>query len=300
MDFSRREFGALVAGGVAAGRATPAQVLTANEVVDRIVKNVGVDWRLSTFDGVKAGDASTSVTGIATTALATLAVLEQAVKAGANFVVTCEPTFYGRAENRAQPEARRVSGAIITPPPPDPVLAAKNDLVDRNKLVIFRLCDHWRSRTPDPFAGGFANVLGWTKFQDAGDPRRFTVPALTLVALASQLKKTLNARGGIRVVGDPQTTVARVALLAGSSPIQASLQTFPDADVVVAGELREWEGVEYARDLVGSGRRKGLILVGRVLSEEPAMDLCAGWLRTLVPEVTARHIPAGDSYWRPA
>ena len=232
-DLSRREFGALVAASAVAGRAADAQAVTANDVVDRIVKNAGVSWRFATLDGVKAGDASTVVTGVATTAMATLRVLQQAVKAGANFVVTCEPTFYGRAEARTLPVGR-VGGAIMTPPPPDPVFAAKNDFIDTNKLVIFRLCDTWRSRTPDPFGHGFANALGWTKYQDASDPRRFSVPALTLATLAAQLKSTLNARGGIRVVGDPQTTVQRVALLPGSTPIQASLQTLPNVDAIVA------------------------------------------------------------------
>ena len=88
--------------------------------------------------------------------------------------------------------------------------------------------------------------------------------------------------------------------LPGSTPIQASLQTLPNVDAIVAGEVREWESVEYARDTVFAGRRKGLILVGRVVSEEPAMNVCASWLRTFVPEVAVRHVPAGDPYWRPA
>ena len=55
----------------------------------------------------------------------------------------------------------------------------------------------------------------------------------------------------------------------------------------------------YARDVVFSGAKKGLILVGRIVSEEPGMDACATWLKTVVPEVPVRHIAAGDPYWRP-
>ena len=69
--------------------------------------------------------------------------------------------------------------------------------------------------------------------------------------------------------------------------------------IVIAGEVREWESVEYVRDQVFSGSGKGLILVGRVVSEEPGMAVCADWLKTLVPEVPVRHISAGDPYWRP-
>jgi len=110
----------------------------------------------------------------------------------------------------------------------------------------------------------------------------------------------LEEDAGIRVVGDAQTTVRRVGLLPGSSPLSATMKTLPECDVVIAGETREWESVEYAQDTVASGQKKGFIMLGRVLSEEPGMKLCADWLKTLVPEVPVRWMPAGDPYWRPA
>ena len=114
------------------------------------------------------------------------------------------------------------------------------------------------------------------------------------------MKKGLRSRGGIRVIGDPQIRVQRVGLLPGTTPIQAALKMLPNVDVIVAGEVREWETVEYVRDKVFAGEKKGLILVGRVVSEEPGMEICANWLKTFVPEVPIRHISAGDPYWRPA
>jgi hypothetical protein len=319
-QISRREFAALVAAGTVAGRVAgpfasgqgaSGQVVTAADIIDRIRKNVGVDWKADTVDTLKAGDGSTRVTGVVTTSLASMAVLQQAVKAGANFVVTFEPTFYSRGDaptppagRGAGPGGRGAAGAPAAPPPPprppDPVFTAKNDFIARNNMVVFRLSDHWRLRTPDPLALGFARALGWTSHQSANDPRRFDVPALTLDALTTSLKTALQSRGGIRVIGDPQTRVQRVALLPGSTPIQAALATLPGVDVIVAGEVREWESVEYVRDVVFSGQRKGLILVGRVVSGEPGMAVCAEWLRTIVPDVTVRHISAGDPYWRPA
>jgi hypothetical protein len=146
---------------------------------------------------------------------------------------------------------------------------------------------------------GLAEAAGWTTNQVPGESSSFDIPSVTLETFASDLKRRLDARGGIRVVGDPQIRVRRVALLPGSTPITASLATLPSADVVVAGEVREWESVEYARDVVFSGQPKGLVLVGRVVSEDPGMALCAKWIETLVPEVPVRHISAGDPYWRP-
>jgi hypothetical protein len=183
------------------------------------------------------------------------------------------------------------------------VFAAKNAFIARHQLVILRLSDHWRLRAPDPFAAGFARLLGWTDHQSAADPRRFDLPASSVVALdtfASTLGTALRSRGGLRIVGNRSARVRRVGLLPGSTPIQASLAMLPEVDAIVAGEVREWESVEYARDVAYSGQGKGLILVGRVVSEEPGMAECAAWLGTLVPEVTVRHVAAGDPYWRPA
>ncbi len=166
--------------------------------------------------------------------------------------------------------------------------------------MIVRLSDHWRLRRPDPLAQGLGAALGWTPYRVAGDVSRYDIPPLSLGALASAVKATLNARGGIRVIGHPQTRVQTVALLPGSTSIAASLAALPTADVLIAGEVREWESTEYVRDVVHAGGRKGLILVGRILSEEAGMNACAAWLETFVREVPVRHVAAGDPYWRPA
>jgi putative NIF3 family GTP cyclohydrolase 1 type 2 len=295
-QLSRREFAVLTAAAAAApfalGQASAAAAETAKELIDRITAQIGVPWKPETVDGLKAGDPATVVTGVVTTAMATMAVLQQAVKAGANVVISSQPTFYAKAEARTPP----------APPaaPADPVFTAKNAFIDQHKLVIVRLSDHWRLREPDPLAVGLAQAMGWTKYQLAGDPRRYDVPALTVDALVAAIAKNLGASGGIRVVGDAKTSVRRIGLLPGSTPIQASLKMLPEVDAIVAGEVREWESVEYARDQVAAGHKKALILVGRVLSEDPGMQVCADWLKTVIPGLPVRHIAVGDPYWRPA
>jgi putative NIF3 family GTP cyclohydrolase 1 type 2 len=298
-DFSRREFAALAAAApFACARAlSGAAAITAREVIERIKDNIGVEWKADSVDGVKAGDQSTIVKGIVTTSMATMAVLHQSVKAGANVVITAQPTFFGRADVPTPPPGR---GGANQAAPPDPVFTGKHEFITRHNLVVFRLSDHWRQRRPDPLAQGLAAALRWSKYQAAGDPVRFDIPALRLDALAGNVKNALRSRGGIRVVGDPRTMVQRIGLLPGTSPLQAALKMLPTVNVIVAGEVREWESVEYVRDKVFSAEKKGLILVGRVVSEEPGMGVCANWLKTLVPEVPIRHISTGDPYWRPS
>ena len=285
-QFSRREFVALAAAApFALSQKSPndSGALTAQEVVDRIKKSVGVEWKPDTVDTFKAGDPALVVKGVVTTGMATMDVLKQAVTAGANLVITAEPTFYSRAD-------------IATP---DPVCAAKSDFINKNGLAIWRFSDHWRLRKPDPLVQGLADVLGWSTLRAADDPTRVSIPSITLGALASMVKRTLNARGGIRVIGYPETKVERVALLPGATPLRASLDTLPGVDAIIAGEVREWESVEYARDTVTAGSKKGLILLGRVLSEDPGMNVCAQWIRKVVPQLTTTWIRAGDPYWRP-
>lgn len=286
-QFSRRRFARLAGTAALAGPPLLAQgsPLTAQQVVDRIQKNVGVPWQAQSLDTFKAGDPATPVTGIATTGMATMDVLTRASKDKANLVVTLEPTFFGRQD-------AQTAG--------DPVYAAKQDFIQKNGLVVWRFTYHWRSRKPDPFAAGLARVLGWTRYQVGDDVFRYDVPAVTLTALATDLAKRLKARAGIRVIGDPQTRVRRIALLPGVSTLAAAMKSLPECDVLLAGETREWETVEYAQDTVASGQKRGMIMLGRVLSEEPGMSICADWLKALIPEVPVRWMAAGDAYWRPA
>src|SRR5215472_3860805 len=122
MKPTRREF-AIITAGLSPLGLTGAEPLTAEAVVRRIQTELGGDWPSTGPDGFKAGDPATAVKGIATTAMATLDVLKQAIKANANLILTYEPTFYGRADGKAiaAPGGRGPVG----PSPDDAVYKAK-------------------------------------------------------------------------------------------------------------------------------------------------------------------------------
>src|SRR5262249_27682549 len=151
---------------------------------------------------------STVVKGIVTTAMPTMDVLKQATKNAANLIITCEPTFYSRTDRSL---------------PADPVFKAKDEFIKTNGLVIWRFSDHWRLRKPDPLAIGLTDALGWSKLRSPEDAAYVTIPTMTLDSLAADLKRKLKARGGIRVVGDPQLKVQKIGVLPGTTPIQAAL-----------------------------------------------------------------------------
>jgi putative NIF3 family GTP cyclohydrolase 1 type 2 len=290
-DPSRRQF---VAAGTAvlisAGAARlPRFELTAQQAIDRIRANAGVPWRETTVDTFKAGDPRTVVTGIATTVMATLPVLRQAAGAGRNLIVTCEPTFY----NGNDDPGTRAS---------DPVYLAKKAFIEEHHLVIWRFSDHWGARVPDEFATALADTLGWAKLRTPDNPLIFiyAIPSTTLGELAAHARARLGVRGGLRVVGNTGMRIRRVLVSPGTTTLQATVENLPHADVILSGEPREWEAVEYVFDTASAGQPKGMIAVGRVVSEEPGMRACAAWLRTLITEVPVDAIAVGDPYWRPA
>ncbi|MBZ5620422.1 MAG: Nif3-like dinuclear metal center hexameric protein [Acidobacteriia bacterium] len=287
---SRRKFvlsgaGLAFAGLVSAQDTKP--TLTAAQVIDRIKANIGIPWREQTVDGIIAGDPETVVKGIATTMMATLDVIERAAAAGRNLVITHEPTFYSHQDTIDQLKD-------------DATYRFKLDFIRRNNMVSFHFHDHWHGHRPDGIAVGMARELGWEKNADAQNPRLFTFPATPLARFAKEIQARLKIQT-MRVVGDPALPVQRAIASWGyvSQFPGIPLLARPDIDVLIVGETREWEVVEYAADMVAAGKKKALILLGHVVSEQAGMKYCAEWLKPLIPEVPVEFIPAAEPFWRP-
>lgn len=263
--------------------------LTAREIISRMQSHVGVPWQADTVDTFKAGNPDEPVTGIALTMMATMDVLERAAASGKNLVITHEPTFYNHLDKLD----------VLAEKEKDPVLATKLVFITEHHLVVWRFHDHWHRRTPDGIEAGMAHVLGWEKQQDPENQYLFAVPETTLESLAADLKKTLDIHV-LRVVGDPHLKIKKVALVPGASGFQKETLALErnDVDVLITGEPREWETVEYVADAVAQGKHKGLIILSHIPSEQAGMEECTRWLRTFVNDVPVEFIPAKDPFWR--
>jgi putative NIF3 family GTP cyclohydrolase 1 type 2 len=261
--------------------------ITAGEVIARIKNNVGIPWRDQTVDNLIAGTADTPVLGIATTMMATLDVMKRAAAAGKNMVITHEPTFYSHQDTIDQLKD-------------DPVYLYKTDFVRKHNMVSLHFHDHWHRRTPDGIAFGMAREFGWDKYVDASNPRLFTIPETPLARLAKEIQSRLSIRT-MRVLGDPKLPVRRVNASWGyiSQFPGINLAARQDTDLFICGETREWEVVEYVQDMITSGRKKALIVLGHVLSEQAGMKYCAEWLKTFIPEVPVEFVPAREPFWVP-
>jgi putative NIF3 family GTP cyclohydrolase 1 type 2 len=263
---------------------------------------LGGEWPDNGPDGFKAGDPDAPVRGVATTAMATMEVLKSASKAGLNLIVTYEPTFFGRQDGPAPPPPK------VTPPgrgpmglsAADPVYLAKKEFIEKNGLVVWRLRDHWQARKENDATVALAESLGWTRYRVPAYDSLYDIPPLSLEETVASIRAKLHLRGGLRAVGDRRASVRRVMLHPGFMTVKTMLDRFTTVDLLVAGEVREWECVPYAADINNSGEKRSLVTIGRVVSEDPGMRACAAWLKPMAKEVPVQWVGAGDPYWRAA
>jgi putative NIF3 family GTP cyclohydrolase 1 type 2 len=256
---------------------------TVGDVMDILLKEIpGAPFK-QTVDTLKSGNRDMTVNGIVTTMFATVDIIEQASQLGANFIIAHEPTFYNHTDNPAW-----VS--------PNHIVKQKQDLLAEKKIAVWRLHDYWHTIVPDGIRYGVLKKTGWLSYSPKVD-FVFKIAPLSLANLAEHLKKQLNI-AHVRVVGNLQQTCERIGLIPGAagSEEQVLLIEKEKPDVLIVGETREWETVEYIRDGLKLGATTSLIVLGHSVSEEPGMEWLAEWLQPKIKEVKIQHLVSGSPF----
>jgi putative NIF3 family GTP cyclohydrolase 1 type 2 len=270
-------------------------MITAQQIIDRVQKNLGVPWKSPSVDVFHAGKPDSAVTGIATTWTPTLDVLRRAVAAKKNMIVTRESPYW--LHETATPE---FSGSGNPPNrealTKDPIYQLKREFIEKNNLVIWRFYDNWNARAGDMQMRALVAALGWEQYKKGS---MFELPSGTLLQLVKSVQGRLRAKAP-RVLGDPQARVSKVAVTHGFLLVPALEDVLKEAgiDVVICGEPVEWEAHPYFDDWITAGRGKGMIILGHEVSEEPGAGAVAAWMKTVISEVPVEWIPAGEPFWR--
>src|ERR1700746_1614380 len=178
-------------------------MITSQELIERIQKNVGVPWQSQRSDGfsdgILFGNADANATGIVTTFTPTLDVLRKTVASRKNVIICREAPSYSRGEraplfwrNGPAPSKELLDN--------DAVWQAKQDFISKNNLVIIRFFDNWDARKTDGQLRGLSRALGWDSFHlrrdgggDAYDFHSiyFQLPKTPFNKLAEGVKKKL-------------------------------------------------------------------------------------------------------------
>ncbi len=282
-EFLSRGALALTAAGVLRTSGADAQEgLTVQQVIDQILSEVP-PGPAETVDTVKVGDPAQPVTGIVTTFLASCEVIDRAVSLGANFIITHEPTFYNHRDEVNWLER-------------DDVYRHKLKLLQDNGIVVWRFHDGIHRLESDGVIAGVLEALGWKDFARSDNPRFCEIPPMNLRDLATILRERLGTTR-VLAVGDPRRVYRTVGLMVGAPGGEAQMRFAQETgvEVLVVGELAEWETSEYVRDATHAGLNRAVLVIGHAVSEEPGMKWLAEWLRPRFPGVTVTHVPLRDA-----
>lgn len=256
---------------------------TIGQVMDLFISQVAGAPFKSTVDTLKTGSRDTKVTGIVTTMFATIKVIQQAIDLGANFIIAHEPTFYNHAD-----ETDWLTN--------DDVYQYKRDLLNKHHIAVWRNHDYIHHLVPDGVLTGVLARLNWEKYYNPEEPFVLNIPPVALKQLITYAKEKLNIQA-VRYIGDLSQSCQKVLLIPGAAGghthIPALLKYKPD--VLLCGEIEEWETAEYVRDARAKGNKFSLVVLGHIASEEPGSDFMLNWLKKRIPAVKVTHIPSGNS-----
>ena len=287
LDNSLKTVAGLALGGItplfAAENKSLRKAWTVQDVINLVLKEGALAPIKNTVDTIKSGNANQQVTGIVTTMFPTITVIEEAVKRNANFIIAHEPSFYNHKD-----DVNLVKN--------NSVLEKKLQLLEKHKLVIWRFHDYCHSINPDIISYGVAKKANWLSYYKAKTPV-LTIPKISLQQLVQHLKSSLEIKN-LRIIGNPDQMCERVALLPGAAggQFQISVASAEKPDVLIVGEVSEWETAEYIRDSRLLGGNMALIVLGHAVSEEPGMEWFVEWLQPKLPEIKITHIASGNPF----
>ena len=265
--------------------------MNVREVVDIVLKLNGGKKFEKTCDQLIEGNWEQQVNGVATTFMATVAVIRQAIMTGCNLIITHEPTYFTGLDN-------------IDWVKDDPVYQQKKHLIDENHISIWRYHDHMHGGNTDLIYAGLWETIGWEKYlnKEIPEPHCYSIPPTTVNALVRFLKKTLGMKV-IQVVGDPNIKCSRVGILVGGGSLGLGHEEMPaklmhdqQLDVMVCGEITEWTLSAYVRDAAAMGFNKAIIVVGHERSEEPGMKELAKVLQPFLQRIPVKFADAGEPF----
>lgn len=257
--------------------------LTVQNVIDIILKDIAGAPLKATVDTIKIGSADYIVSGIITTMFATVKVIEEAIKLHANFIIAHEPTFYNHYDDIKWIDKNEV-------------VEQKMELLKKHKITIWRFHDYWHMHQPDGIIYGVIKKTGWQNYYKSGNPI-LNIPQSSLKNLALHLKKSLGINQ-LRVIGNMDQICSKIALMPGAASGEKQLmvaETYKP-DVLIVGELREWETAEYIRDAGLLGKKIALIVLGHSVSEEPGMEWLVDWLQPKIKTIKITHIASQNPF----
>lgn len=250
------------------------------EAVARIQVALSAPDPAPDLEGLIVGDAAAELNGITTCFAPSMAVMRNAVAKGHNLILCdAHPLFsYDVLGSQLGDTQARLNGSAI--------VQAKRRFMADNQLAVFRMRTAWNTAMPSAGAQAMADALGFGgAAATSGDGAINTVSPRKI----ADILHGISTRGvdGVRLMGRSDRMVKHIAFANGmvSVPRAQKLLSDPAIDLVIAGEVKEWEGGPYFEDAIAMGRLAGLVLTGLAPSMTPQATLMAALVSRTLPKV---------------
>ena len=270
------------------------------EVIERVIDRTGLVPlpEGKTCDRLMIGDGEMEVTKVTSTFMATVDVIRASIEAGANMIITHEPTWFTGKDDTGWVEE-------------DEVYLAKRKLIEENHIAIWRFHDHMHMCSEDGIYRGFEQETGWGKYripyQESKEPLNkfggcYEIPPASLRELCAFFKEKMEM-DVIQIIGDPEMTVRRIGVLVGGGSLGLGTEEMPmilmremNLDLVICGDITEWTLPAYIRDAMQLGMNKGMLVLGHERSEEPGMKYLGEWLEPALDGTEVVFIDAKEPF----
>lgn len=269
--------------------------MTIREAIDKIISQHAPINEAETVDTIKCGYPEDELKGIVTTCCASVAVIREAIRLGANLIVTHEPVFYSH-----QDETEELEG--------NTTYEAKLALCEENRITIWRDHDHMHADHPDSIMVGVIKALGWEKYYE-GDwnqlrfsPAIFRLPEMKLQDVAEHIKKSFGLEK-VKCIGNPDCVVRSACffahIMAGDGDMPGiHMMNREDIDLLIPGEVIDWTTASNVRDAAQLGKNKAMLVMGHFNLEEPGMAHAAQVFTELFEgKVPVKFVRSGDMFF---
>ena len=239
--------------------------MKAKEVFEFLLEGIISEFE-NTCDGLISGDENKLVEKIGTCFKLTAELIEKAVDAGVDMIITHEPTF--------------VRGDISVEETCYGFDLLKKKMLDDSGITVYRYHDYAHHREDDYIHRGFIKALGLKikhKYprESLGVCRYELDEVLTTRELGVRVRENLGVEC-VRVVGKDDYPLKCICLGLGSVGMAQINKLFdPGCDLFVAGEVGEVCVDQYVRDACYFGENKSLMIIGHYGSEYAGMRLLA-------------------------
>lgn len=240
-----------------------------------------------TVDTIKTGDGEKEVKTVVVTFLATVEVIKRAIELNADMIITHEPTFYNHMDD--------IEGLKD-----DPVYEYKRRLLDGNDITLMRYHDYIHSLKDDGIYLGVNEKLGWTQYVVKNDMNFlgvYDLPETTAGDIAQHLKAKLGC-DMLRLTGDKDLKVKSVCFAIGASGGESHIKMINmiKPDLMMCGELNEWETPIYIMDAISKGEKIALLTVGHNESEKDGMVWLKHELIKRFPSLNVEYIKTPKTF----